>query len=123
GAFDQGGYISMYGGSHAWIQPSAEYRGMLGRFTYFVTGDYLQNSIGISPATPGGAIHDDTRQGHGFGSFEYLFDSTSKVTAILGSFVGHIQIPNRPGVSPRLSVNVISPFNSTRVDETHVDHN
>src|SRR5690242_10715302 len=48
GAFDQGGYVSMYGGSHAWLQPSAEYRGTLGRFSYLLTGDYLQNRIGIS---------------------------------------------------------------------------
>ena len=123
GAFDQGGSVSMYGGSHAWIQPSVEYRGTLGRFTYFVTGDYLQNSIGISPATPSGAIHDDTRQGHGFGYFEYLFDSTSKVTATLGSFVGHFQIPNRPGVSPRFTVNGIADFNATRVDETQLEQN
>ncbi|HKW91166.1 MAG TPA: TonB-dependent receptor [Methylomirabilota bacterium] len=118
GAFDQGGYVSMYGGSQSWLQPSAEYRGSLGRFTYFVTGDYLENSIGISPATPGGAIHDDTRQGHGFGYFEYLFDSTSKISAVVGSFVGHFEIPNRPGVSPSFTVNGISDFDSTRVDES-----
>ena len=63
GAFDPGGYVSMYGGSHGWLQPSTEYRGSVGRLNYFVTGDYLENSIGISPATPNGAIHDDTQQG------------------------------------------------------------
>ena len=68
-------------------------RGAIGRFNYFLTGDYLQNRIGISPATPNGAIHDDTRQGHGFGYFEYLLDATSKVSAIAGSFVGNFQIP------------------------------
>jgi hypothetical protein len=123
GAFDPGGYVGMYGGSHAWLQPSAEYRGAVGRFNYFVSGDYLQNSIGISPATPNGAIHDDTRQGHGFGYFEYLLDATSRVSAIVGSFVGHFQIPNRPNVSPSFTVNGISEFDSAKVDETQREQN
>jgi TonB dependent receptor/Carboxypeptidase regulatory-like domain len=123
GAFDPGGYVGMYGGSHAWLQPSAEYRGVIGRFNYFMTGDYLQNGIGISPATPNGAIHDDTRQGHGFGYFEYLLDATSKVSALAGSFVGHFQIPNRPGVSPSFTVNGIAEFDSTKVDETQREQN
>ncbi|HYB69221.1 MAG TPA: TonB-dependent receptor [Candidatus Bathyarchaeia archaeon] len=123
GAFDPGGYVGMYGGSHGWMQPSAEYRGSVGRFNYFVTGDYLQNTIGISPATPGGAIHDDTRQGHAFGYFEYLLDATSKVSAILGSFAGHFQIPDRPNVSPVFTVNGVSTFDSSRVDETQLEQN
>ena len=123
GAFEPGGHVGVYGGSHAWLQPSAEYRGAIGRFNYFLTGDYLQNSIGISPATPNGAIHDDTRQGHGFGYFEYLLDATSKVSAIAGSFVGHFQIPNRPDVSPSFTVNGISEFDSRKIDETQREQN
>jgi hypothetical protein len=109
------------GGSQSWIQPGAEYGGRFGPFSYFVTGDYLQNSIGISPATPGYAIHDDTRQGHGFGYFEYLFDSTSTLSAIFGSFVGHFEIPNRPGVAPSFSVNGLSEFDSRDIDETQLE--
>src|SRR5689334_8881406 len=123
GALDEGGYVSMYGGSHSWLQPSMEYGGTLGRLTYFVAGDYLQNSIGISPATPGHAIHDDTRQGHGFGYFEYLLDRTSRLSAVVGSFAGHFEIPNRPGVAPTFTVNGISDFDSTRIDETQFEQN
>jgi len=125
GAFAQGGYVGMYGGSFSWLQPSAEYSGSLGRFNYYVMGDYLQNSIGISPATRNGPIHDDTQQGHGFGYFEYLLDSTSKVSAILGSFVGHFQIPNRMGATPTLglTVNGISEVDSATVDETQLEQN
>jgi len=123
GALDEGGYVSMYGGSQSWLQPSAEYGGRFGRFSYFVTGDYLQNSIGISPATPGHAIHDETQQGHGFGYFEYLLDSTSRVSAVVGNFVGHFEIPNRPGVVPSFTVNGISRFDSTKIDETQFEQN
>src|SRR5262249_16974510 len=123
GAFDPGGHLSVYGGSHSWMQPSAEHRRAFGRLHYFLTGDYLQNSIGISPATPNGAIHDDTRQGHGFGYFEYALDAASKLSAVVGSFIGHFQIPNRPGVSPSFTVNSISEFDSARGDETQREQN
>ncbi len=123
GAFEPGAHLSMYGGSHGWLQPSAEYRGSVGRLNYFVTGDYLENSIGISPATPHGAIHDDTQQGHLFGYFEYLLDASSKISAVVGNFVGHFQIPNRPGVAPAFTVNGISQFDSTRLDETQLEQN
>jgi outer membrane receptor protein involved in Fe transport len=123
GAFDPGGYIGMYGGSHNWIQPSAEYRGTVGRLNYFVTGDYLENSIGISPATPGGAIHDDTQQGHAFGYFEFILDSSSKISAIAGGFAGRFQIPTRPGVTPVFTVNGVSEFDSTKLDENQREEN
>ena len=123
GAFDQGGSVSMYGGSHNWLQPSMEYRGTVGRLTYFVTADYLENSIGISPATPGGAIHDDTHQGHAFGYFEFILDATSKISAIAGGFAGRFQIPNRPGVAPVFTVNGVSAFDSTKLDENQREEN
>ena len=123
GALEPGGHLGMYGGSQSWIQPSAEYGGTVGRFSYFVTADYLQNSIGISPATPGGAIHDDTQQGHGFGYFELVLDATSKLSAIVGSFVGNFQIPNSPGGIAAFSVDGVSSFDSTKVNETQLEQN
>jgi hypothetical protein len=123
GAFQQGGYIGMYGGSFSWLQPSFEYTGSVGRFNYFLTGDYLQNSIGISPATPHGPIHDDTRQGHGFGYFEYLLDANSKLSAILGNFVGHFEIPNSRTGTPAFTANGISEFDPRRVDQNQLEQN
>jgi len=123
GALEPGGHIGMYGGSQSWIQPSVEYGGSLGRWSYFVTGDYLQNSIGISPATPGGAIHDDTRQGHAFGYFDLVLDATSKASAVVGAFAGHFQIPNSPGATPSFTVDGVSQFDSTKIDETQLEQN
>jgi len=123
GALEPGGHIGMYGGSQSWLQPSAEYGGALGRFSYFLAADYLQNSIGISPATAGGAIHDDTKQGHGFGFFELVLDATSKVSAVLGTFVGHFQIPDSPGNMPSFIVNGVSEFDSAKIDETQLEQN
>ncbi|HWP77853.1 MAG TPA: TonB-dependent receptor, partial [Methylomirabilota bacterium] len=123
GAFEPGGYVGLYGGSHSWIQPSAEYRGSLGRFNYYLSGDFLHNNIGISPATPDAPIHDSTKQGHGFGYFEYLIDSTSKVSAILGTFVGHFQIPNAKDQTPSFTVNGVDSFDSAKANETQLEQN
>jgi outer membrane receptor protein involved in Fe transport len=123
GAFEPGGYVGLYGGSHSWIQPSAEYRGSLGRFNYYLSGDFLHNNIGITQATKDDPIHDSTKQGHGFGYFEYLIDSTSKVSAILGTFVGHFQIPNAKDQTPSFTVNGIDSFDSAKANETQLEQN
>src|SRR5260221_11652055 len=118
GAFDQGGYVGMYGGSHQWLQPSAEYSGSQGRFSYFVSGDYLQNGIGIESPTPGKTpLHDDTQQGHGFAYLSGIIDPTSRVSAMLGTFQGQFQIPNTPGQTPGFTVNGSSAFDSATLDE------
>src|SRR3984893_9464810 len=124
GALDPGGYVGMYGGSHSWINPSAEYGGQVGKFNYFVMEDLLQNSVGINPATArqlNEPIHDDTKQGHGFAYLDYLLDPTSKLTGIFGTFVGHFQIPNSPGQVPSFTVNGISDFDSGKVNETQLE--
>jgi len=126
GAFDPGGYIGMYGGQYSWINPSAEYRGLVGRFNYFVAGDFLQNSVGINPATSrqmNEPIHDDTKQGHGLAYLEYLLDPTSKLTGVFGTFVGHFEIPNNPDQVPSFTVNGISDFDSGKVNETQLEQN
>lgn len=123
GAFSHGGHVGLYGGSRSWISPSAEVRSSVGRFNYFLTGDYVQNSSGISPATPHGAVHDDTRHGHAFGYVEYLLDATSKLSAVVGSFVGHFAVPDRPGAMPSFTVDGVSTFDSTKVNETQHEQN
>src|SRR2546430_220394 len=47
GALQPGGELSLYGGSHAAIEPSVNYRGTTGSNTYFVTGDMIPNGLGI----------------------------------------------------------------------------
>ena len=59
GALEPGSEISMYGGSHNELNPSAEYGGTSGQFTYFFSGDYLSNGLGIeSPDGRSNPIHD-----------------------------------------------------------------
>jgi outer membrane receptor for ferrienterochelin and colicins len=61
GLFDTGGEVSIYGGSHGEIQPSASYGGSTDNWNYFVTGDYLQDNLGIdSPDGSANPHHDFT---------------------------------------------------------------
>src|SRR6202789_1185031 len=47
GLLQPGGEASFYGGSHGTVQPAAEYGGSTGNFSYYLTGDYKQNNLGI----------------------------------------------------------------------------
>jgi outer membrane receptor for ferrienterochelin and colicin len=107
GAFEQGGSLSMFGGSTGTIQPSLEYGGSTGRVSYFVTGDYLQNDLGIeAPTASANPIHDHSEQGHGFAYFSGIIDPTARISAILGTYQGHFEIPNNPNQTPQLGLNV-----------------
>ena len=121
GVFEPGGQISLYGGSHGTINPSFDYGGSSGNFNYFVSGDFMRNDLGIeSPDGSGTPIHDTTTQYHGFGYFEQILDSHSRVTFVAGTSNDYFQIPNRPGLSPSLglTVNGVSSYPSAKLNET-----
>jgi outer membrane receptor for ferrienterochelin and colicins len=42
-----GGSVSLYGGIHGTIQPSFDYGGSAGDFSYFISGDFMMNNLGI----------------------------------------------------------------------------
>ena len=120
GLLEPGGAVSVYGGSHGTIQPSANYGGSSGSISYFVSGDFLRNDLGIeSPDGSSDPIHDHTTQAHGFGYLEDILDSENRVALMLGSSVGQFQIPNQYGLEPPLglTVNGQSRFPSQNLDE------
>ena len=96
--FDNTGSVGMYGGSYWTMQPSADYSGKFDGFDYFVSGDFTHNDHGINSPVPNyDAVHDETNQEHGFGYIAKNIDPDSKLSALVGSFVGRFQIPNNPG--------------------------
>jgi outer membrane receptor protein involved in Fe transport len=98
---ETGGRIDLYGGSRNTVQPSFEYGGSTGKLTYYTTGSYLGNDLGIENPTRGSnAIHDHTDQVKGFGFMSYLINSTTKISLMFGSYDGWFRIPNNPGQSP-----------------------
>ena len=102
-----GGAISVYGGSHGDIEPSFDYGGGAGSSSYFVSGDFLRNDLGIeSPDGRTNPIHDHTTQYHGFGYFEDILNDRNRIALMLGSSVGKFQIPNLHGMQPTLGLTV-----------------
>jgi outer membrane receptor protein involved in Fe transport len=120
GTLDPGGALSLYGGSHGWAQPSFEWGGRVGQLDYFVTGEYLRNTIGIeNPTSSYHPIHDQTDQYRGFAYLSGIIDPTARITGIFGTSRSQFQIPNRTGQMPGLglTVNGISDFNSAALNE------
>ena len=98
GEYQNGGSVSIYGGSHGDIEPSFEYGGSSGAFNYFVSGSYLQNDLGIeSPDGRSDPLHDHTQQFQGFAYLEDILDADSRVSVILGASDQTFQIPNVSG--------------------------
>jgi outer membrane receptor for ferrienterochelin and colicins len=115
-----GGTVSLYGGSHGTVEPSFNYAGGAGQFSYLVTGSFLRNDLGIeSPDGRSNPIHDHTTQYHGFGYFEDILDEENRVALMLGSSVGKFQIPNQSGLQPSLglTVNGVSAYPSEALNE------
>ena len=108
GGLQPGGEVSLYGGSHSTLQPSAEFGGSSGQFTYYVTADYKQDNLGIdSPDGSSNPLHDHTTQTHGFAYLEDILDPSNRVSLILGSSDEEFEIPNLRGQQPSLGLDVL----------------
>lgn len=132
GTIQTGGDASLYGGSHSELNPSFDYGGASGPFNYYVTADYLTNTLGIeSPDGSTDPLHDRTKQWHGFAFAQDILDDESSVTAIFGTSNGIFQIPNQRGRQPAglVGINGLGPdgvltangqflFDSAKLNET-----
>jgi outer membrane receptor for ferrienterochelin and colicins len=105
GLLQPGGDVSVYGGSFGTIEPSAEFGGSTGNFSYFVTADIRRNDLGIeSPDGSTDPLHDRSTQAHGFGYFEDIIDPNNRLSLILGTSNDEFQIPNQRGLEPPLGL-------------------
>jgi outer membrane receptor protein involved in Fe transport len=131
GTSNPGWSASMYGGSWNWLQPSVEYGGHTGPVDYFITVDGLHDDRGIeNPTASYNALHDTTDQFHGLAHISGIIDPDTRVSLILGGFVGSFQIPNNPGQATLLNpgpppfpltVNGISSFDSSQLNENQYE--
>jgi outer membrane receptor protein involved in Fe transport len=133
-AFNNGDEVGFYGGSYNTDQPSFETAGTQGKFSYYFTGDFLANGIGIeNPDGKDYPIHDHTEQYHGFGYMQYVIDNTSRLSLILSGYDADFQIPNNPGQAPAFglagvpvapgSVTAQTPFGIGQFSSSHLDEN
>jgi outer membrane receptor protein involved in Fe transport len=118
GLLDNGGEIGVYGGSFNWFEPSAMIKGSTGDFSYFLSGSYFRNDLGIeNPLPTRDAIHDRTTQWRPFAYVSDILSDSSRIAVFGGSFIGHFQIPNLTGVSGDFTVNGISSFDAATLDQ------
>jgi outer membrane receptor protein involved in Fe transport len=118
GLLRNGGEVGVFGGTFGWVEPSAMIEGSSGNFSYFVSGSYLRNNLGIeNPEPTTHAIHDRTTQFRPFAYVSDILSDTSRISVFGGSFIGHFQIPNVRGEAPAFTVNGVSDFDSAKLDQ------
>ena len=123
-AFENGGTITLTGGSHNDQEASAELGGTKDGFTYYLTGSYLRNDLGIeNPTAERNAIHDQTKQGKGFGYLSYLLGEDSRVSFLFGTSNNKFQIPNRAGLTPTFTLDGAPDIASENLDARQDEKN
>src|SRR3984957_12334045 len=124
GSLDNGGDVEFYGGQRSTIQPSFEYGGSIGKFSYFVTGQYLSTTRGVEPPTPGPSpIHDQSYQGQAFGYFSYFLSPTTRLSLITGSDVNHFQIGANPDQPQVFALSGVPVYPSAGINENQFEQN
>ena len=109
GSVDSGGSVGILGGGYDTVQPSFELLGSAGSFSYYITGNYLSNDLGIENPTPSkNAIHDQTEQTKSFGYLSDIIDEHTRLGFMFGTYLGRFQIPNNPGQTPSFSLAGVS---------------
>ncbi|MGH7923836.1 MAG: carboxypeptidase regulatory-like domain-containing protein, partial [Candidatus Binatus sp.] len=124
GLLDPVADVDFYGGQRGTTEPSFEYGGSKGNFSYFVTGQYLGTDRGVEPPTPGPtAIHDTSNQGAGFGYFSYLVNPTTRLSLITGTAINHFQIPANPNQPQVFALAGVPAYPSAKVRENQFEQN
>ncbi len=121
GCSNPGGNVGFYGGQRETKQPSFEYGGCVGAFSYYYTATYQHSNLAFSSATPGPTpYHNITNQGQGFGYFTYQINPVTKLSLTTGVSVNDSEYPSEPGLTPQFNlagVNTAS-YPSTDIKET-----
>lgn len=118
GLLGNGGEIGAYGGSFGWFEPSAMIRGSTGNLSYFLSGSYARNDLGIeNPLPTKHAIHDRTTQIRPFAYVSDILSDKSRISVFAGSFIGHFQIPDVTGVQDGFTVNGVSSFDAAKLNQ------
>jgi outer membrane receptor protein involved in Fe transport len=121
-SYDNGGTVSLYGGSHGEVQPSFTVQGHTDRTNFFASGSYLRDDLGIeAPDMRVNPLHDHTEQYNGFAYLDRILNDNSRISVIVGTSDSTFQIPDVSGGQNGglgLTVNGQSDFASDRLNET-----
>ena len=115
--------FSLYGGSHDTIEPSVQLSGSSGATTWFASGDYKHNALGIDNVNGNtSAVHDKTNQFSTFGYIDHILGDNDRIAFTGGYSNQHFQIPNPAGLQPSngYTLNGVSTFPSEDLNETQL---
>ena len=100
----------MSGGQRDTTQASFQLGGCSGKFSYYLTGMFLQSNLGFSSAVAApDPIHDAVTQGQGFAYLTYALSSDTKLSLISGMTLSFNQFPNQPNLPPQYQLDHINP--------------
>ncbi len=104
---ENGGSVSLYGGSHGTYEPSVEYGGHSGNTNFFISGEFRRTQLGIeSPDGTSTPAHDRADEGNLFVYVDHTLGQQDRLSFIGGYSNDRFQIPDTPGLEPDLGLNV-----------------
>jgi outer membrane receptor for ferrienterochelin and colicins len=121
GLFENGGQVSVYGGSHGTYEPSFEYGGSTGDTNVFVSADFKRSQLGIENVeATREARHDRTDGANLFVYADKTLGQNDRISFIGGYSNQRFQIPNPTGLQPdgTYTLNGSSAYPSEALNET-----
>ncbi len=118
---ENGGSVSLYGGSHGTYEPSVEYGGHSGNTNFFISGEFRRTQLGIeSPDGTSTPAHDRADEGNLFVYVDHTLGQQDRLSFIGGYSNDRFQIPDTPGLEPDLGLNVngVTSSQSVLLNET-----
>ncbi|HKR76194.1 MAG TPA: TonB-dependent receptor [Rhodanobacter sp.] len=113
-----GGSVGVTAGSFGTLNPNASIWGSGDRWSWYLTGNYLENDVGIeNPTSSRKPIHDHTNQVKGFGDISYLIDNDTRLSLMFGAANNRFQIPNNPNQVPQFGYLDQTTFDSADLNE------
>ena len=123
-AYQEGGRVGVYGGSHGTIDPSVELSGGSGPVNYYLTGSLMRNELGLeNPTGNVNALHDLTKQAKGFGYLSILPSADTRISLMFGTYQGRFQIPTAAGSQPDPTTGFTTLNGSTTFDSGDLNEN
>ena len=118
------GSVGVTLGGQGTVETNLELNGTRGPFSYYLTGSFDQNKLGIeNPTASKDALHDKTKQAKSFGYLTYMLDDDSRITAMFGTTNNRFQIPNVPGQTPAFVTDSTPPKDSATLDANQRETN
>ncbi|MFT4197246.1 MAG: TonB-dependent receptor [Pseudoxanthomonas sp.] len=113
-----GGSVGITTGSFGKVNPFVSWWGNAGRWSWFVTGNYDQDKVGLeNPTDSRTPLHDKTHQGKGFADLSYLIDDDTRISLMAGFADNRFQIPDNPGQTGAYDYLGATDYDSAKLDE------